>query len=243
VTDFYGKPIDQPYDEAMDSEMIRALMLSFQSLSDRRVAILLAKVIVLTILVFGALGVGLWYLLDALFAYLGWQDDGTLSALASFALLLLSGVLLFRVVAVAITWIFADDIIDAVEDRHYPAHAELGQKPGLAAGTAMAMRSVARVIGYNLLALPVYLLLLITGVGTAIAFLLVNALLLGRDLEDMLVARHGKARGSIAKLPRLLLGLLGTAGMLIPFVNLLVPVIATAMAVHLVHGEDKRPAI
>jgi uncharacterized protein involved in cysteine biosynthesis len=243
VTDFYGKPIDQPYDEAMDSEMIRALMLSFQSLSDRRVAILLAKVIVLTILVFGALGVGLWYLLDALFAYLGWQDDGTLSALASFALLLLSGVLLFRVVAVAITWIFADDIIDAVEDRHYPAHAELGQKPGLAAGTAMAMRSVARVIGYNLLALPVYLLLLITGVGTAIAFLLVNALLLGRDLEDMLVARHGKARGSIATLPRLLLGLLGTAGMLIPFVNLLVPVIATAMAVHLVHGEDKRPAI
>ena len=243
MTDFYGKPIDQPYDEAMDSEMTRALMLSFQSLSDRRVAILLAKVIVLTILVFGALGVGLWYLLDALFGYFGWQDDGTLSALASFALLLLSGVLLFRVVAVAITWIFADDIIDAVEDRHYPAHAELGQKPGLATAVTMAMRSVARVIGYNLLALPVYLLLLITGVGTAIAFLLVNALLLGRDLEDMLVARHGTAHGSIAKMSRLLLGLLGTAGMLIPFVNLLVPVIATAMAVHLVHGAAKRPAI
>lgn len=223
--------------------MIRALMLSFQSLSDRRVAILLAKVIILTILVFGALGVGMWYVLDALFAYFGWRGDTSLSALASFALLLLCGVVLFRVVAVAITWIFADDIIDAVEDRHYPHHALLGRKPDLATGATMAMRSVARVIGYNLLALPVYFLLLITGVGTAIAFLLINALLLGRDLEDMLVARHGKAHGSISKLPRLLLGLLGTAGMLIPFVNLLVPVIATATAVHLVHSKANGVAI
>lgn len=219
--------------------MIRALMLSFQSLADQKVAAILAKVVALTILVFGALGLVLWYILDALFAYAGWQDDGTLSALASFALLLLSGVLLFRAVAVAMTWIFADDIIDAVEDRYYPGHAESGKRPGMATGAAMAVRSVVRVIGYNLLALPVYLLLLITGVGTAIVFLLINALLLGRDIEDMLIARHGKAHGSIAKLPRLLLGALGTAGMLIPFVNLLVPVIATAMAVHMVHGNGK----
>jgi CysZ protein len=223
--------------------MIRALMLSFQSLSDRRVAMLLVKVIVLTILVFGALGVGLWYGLDALLAHFGWRDDGSFSALASFAILLLSGVVLFRVVAVAITWIFADDIIDAVEDRYYPHHALLGKKPGLATGATMAMRSVARVVSYNLLALPVYLVLLITGVGTAIAFLAINALLLGRDLEDMLIARHGKAHGSIPKLLRLLLGLLGTAAMLIPFVNLLVPVIATAMAVHLVHGKTNGAAI
>lgn len=219
--------------------MIRAMMLSFQSLSDRRVAMLLVKVMLLTLLVFGALGVGLWYALDAAISYLGWQGDGALSALASVALLLLSGILLFRVIAVAITWIFADDIIDAVEDRHYPAHAELGTRPGLAQGVGMALRSAARVIGYNLLALPVYVVLLVTGVGTAIAFLLVNALLLGRDLEDMLIARHGKAHGSIGKLPRLLLGLMATAAMLVPFVNLVVPVIATAMAVHLVHGNAK----
>jgi CysZ protein len=223
--------------------MIRALMLSFKSLSDPRVGALLAKVVILTILVFGMLGVGLWYALGASFNYFGWSDDGSLSALASFAILLLSGVLLFRVVAVAITWIFADDIIDAVEDRHYPQHAELGKRPGLASGATMAMRSVARVIGYNLLALPVYLLLLITGVGTAVVFLLVNALLLGRDLEDMLIARHGRAHGTISKLPRLMLGLLGTAAMLIPFVNLLVPVIVTAMAVHLVHGKVSKASI
>lgn len=217
--------------------MIQALLLSFQSLTDRRVAAVLVKVVLLTIVTFLILGVGLWFALQWLFAWLNLSDDGLWSGLLSLVVLILSGVLLFRVVAVAITWIFADDIIDAVENRHYPQHAAFGKRPNLSAGLQMAIRSVARVVGYNLLALPLYLLLLFTGIGTAIAFLLINALLLGRDLEDMLIARHG-AKGAINKLPRLLLGLLGTAGMLVPFVNLLVPVLATAAAVHLAHSGN-----
>lgn len=212
-------------------------MLSFQSLSDRRVAAVMVKVVLLTIVSFMVLGVGLWFALQWLFAWLNVNDDGFWSGLLSVAIIVLSGVLLFRVVAVAITWIFADDIIDAVEDRYYPQHAAFGKRPSLGAGLQMAIKSITRVVGYNLLALPIYLLLLFTGVGTAIAFLLINALLLGRDLEDMLIARHG-AKGAMNKLPRLMLGLIGTAGMLVPFINLLVPVLATATAVHLVHSGN-----
>jgi uncharacterized protein involved in cysteine biosynthesis len=137
------------------------------------------------------------------------------------------------------TWVFADDIIDAVEDRHYPRQAAFGKRPSLGTGLQMAVRSIVRVLGYNLLALPLYLLLLFTGVGTAIAFLLINALLLGRDLEDMLIARHG-AKGAMNKLPRLMLGLMGTFGMLVPLVNFLVPILATATAVHLVHSGNSK---
>ncbi|MVZ98772.1 hypothetical protein EUU23_13850 [Sphingorhabdus sp. IMCC26285] len=216
--------------------MIQALMLSFQSLTDRRVALLMAKVIFLTLAAFVLLGVGLWYGVNALFDWFNLADDGTWTMLLSVALSLLTAILLFRVVAIAMTWIFADDIIDAVEDRHYPQHAERGKRPGLATGVQMAARSVIRVIAYNILALPIYVLLLFTGIGTAIAFLLVNALLLGRDLEDMLIARHGKDHGSIRKLPRLLLGLFGTAGMMVPVLNLFIPVLATATAVHMVHS-------
>ena len=212
-------------------------MLSFQSLSDRRVAAVMIKVVLLTIVSFVVLGVGLWFALQWLFAWLNVNDDGFWSGLLSVAIIVLSGVLLFRVVAVAITWIFADDIIDAVEDRYYPRHAAFSKRPSLGAGLQMAIKSITRVVGYNLLALPIYLLLLFTGVGTAIAFLLINALLLGRDLEDMLIARHG-AKGAMNKLPRLMLGLIGTAGMLVPFINLLVPVLATATAVHLVHSGN-----
>jgi CysZ protein len=218
--------------------MIRALMISLQSLSDARVLAILFKSIALTVLVFALLGTGLYFGLDRLFTSLGWGDD-MLSALATFLILAFSGLLLFRIIAVAILWIFSDAIVDAVEDKHYPDHAARRTQPSLGNSVAMAARSVLRALGYNLLALPLYALLLITGLGLALAFLLVNALLLGRDLEDMLVARHGAAHGQLGRPKRLLLGLAGTAAMLIPFVNLLVPVVVTAMAVHMAHGSKE----
>lgn len=223
--------------------MIQAIALAFQSLADRRVQSLLVRVVLLTLLTFLILGFAMWWVMGWGLGWIGLDRFGVtadnasvVGAFLAVATTLLSTFLLFRIVAVAITWIFADDIIDAVEDRHYPKHAMTGKRPGLANGAGMAVRSVARVIGYNLLALPVYLLLLFTGIGTAVAFLLVNALLLGRDLEDMLVARHGKEHGAMRKLPRLLLGLAGTAGMMVPFLNLIVPVVATAAAVHMAHS-------
>lgn len=223
--------------------MIQAIIMAFQSLADRRVQRLLVRVILLTLLAFLVLGFVLWWAMSWGMGWIGLDQIGVsadnvsvFGAFLAAATTLLSTLLLFRIVAIAITWVFADDIIDAIEDRHYPKQAMTGKRPGLVNGTGMALRSGARVIGYNLLALPVYLLLLFTGVGTAIAFLLVNALLLGRDLEDMLVARHGKAHGSMRKLPRLLLGLTGTVGMMVPFFNLFVPVLATATAVHMAHS-------
>lgn len=223
--------------------MIQAIIMAFQSLADSRVQRLLIRVILLTLLAFLVLGFALWWVMGWGMAWMGLDRFGVsadnasvFGAFLAAATTIFSTLLLFRIVAVAITWVFADDIIDAVEDRHYPKHAMTGKRPGLVSGAAMALRSVVRVIGYNLLALPVYVLLLVTGVGTAIAFLLVNALLLGRDLEDMLVARHGKEHGTMRKLPRLLLGLTGTVGMMVPFFNLIVPVLATATAVHMAHS-------
>jgi len=219
--------------------MIQALMLSFQSLSDRRIFAVLVKVTILTIVSFIILGIGLWFALLQVFGWLNVNDGGFWSGLLTVAVIALSGFLLFRFVAVAITWFFADDIIDAVEDRHYPRQAAFGKRPSLGAGVHMATRSIIRVLGYNLLALPLYVLLLFTGFGTAIAFLLINAFLLGRDLEDMVIARHG-AKGAMNKIPRLMLGLMGTAGMLLPLVNLLVPILATATAVHWVHSGNSK---
>jgi CysZ protein len=223
--------------------MIQAIIMAFQSLSDARVQRLLIRVILLTLLAFLLLGFALWLGMSWSMSWIGLDRIGVgadnasvFGAFLAAATTLLSTVLLFRIVAVTITWIFADDIIDAVEDRHYPKHAMTGKRPGLASGAGMAVKSIVRVIGYNLLALPVYLLLLFTGIGTAIAFLLVNALLLGRDLEDMLIARHGKEHGSMRKLPRLLLGLTAAVGLMVPFFNLIVPVLATAAAVHMAHS-------
>lgn len=221
--------------------MIKAIAMAFESLSDAKVQKLLLKVVLLTLVTFVLLGFGLWLIFGWALGLIGLTTDaGMFAAFAALAATLFSGLLLFRIVAVSITWVFADDIIDAVEQKHYPQQAMLGRRPNIVGGLGMAVRSIARVSGYNLLALPLYAILLVTGVGIVLAFLFVNALLLGRDLEDMLIARHGKTDGALGKSSRFLLGLAGTAAMLIPFVNLVVPVIATAAAVHLVHGAGGR---
>lgn len=217
--------------------MLRAVSLAFSSLSDRRILLVLAKVIALTVGAFVILGVALWFAIDAVISRYFPNDDGTLGAAAVLIIFAFAGWVLFRSLAIAFTWVFADDVIDAVEDRHYPFAAALGQRPTFAASARMAVRSIGRVVGYNLLLIPIYALLLVSGVGTPLAFLVVNGYLIGRDLEDMLVARHGSMYGQIGAIRRFLLGLGSVAAMLIPLFQFLVPVLATAAVVHVAHDK------
>lgn len=217
--------------------MLRAISLAFSSLSDRRIMVVLAKVMALTFGAFLILGAVLWFAIDAVVSRYAPGNDGMLGAAAVLVIFAFSGWVLFRSLAIAFTWVFSDDIIDAVEDRHYPFAAAQGQRPAFAKSVQMALRSVGRAIGYNLLMIPVYLLLLLSGVGTPLAFLAVNGYLLGRDLEEMLVARHGELRGEIGAIRRLVLGLGSAAAMLIPIFQFFVPVLATAAAVHIAHDK------
>ncbi len=218
-------------------EMFRAISLGFASLSDKGIMLILARVMLLTLLAFAILGFAFWYAIDAIFHQLGYADDGGLSAVAAVAVLLISGLVLFRMIAIAITWVFSDDIIDIIEAKHYPFEAARGKRPSNWQSARMGLRSAMRALGYNLLALPFYLILLVTGIGAPLVFLGVNALLLGRDLEDMLVARHGHHFAAFGNGERLMLGLAGAAGMMVPLLQFVVPVVATASAVHMAHGK------
>jgi CysZ protein len=217
--------------------IFRAFTLSLQSLSDKKILAIMVKTLAISLVVFASSGVAFWFGLEWLLARWNLGDSG-LAAIGAFAAALLFGWLLWRVIAIAVLWFFSDDIVDAVEARHYPAHALSGKRPGAVQSGQMALRSIGRALGYNLLALPLYVVLLITGVGTGLAFLFVNSLLLGRDLQDMLEARHGREQIRFDAVSRTLLGATGTAAMMLPFVNLLVPVVATAMAVHMAHSRQ-----
>ena len=83
-----------------------------------------------------------------------------------------------------------------------------------------------------------YVLLLVTGVGPFILFVIVNGIAFGRDLGDMAAARHDDraSRRSWLKATRgeqHFIGLLVSALLLVPFANLLAPVVGTAAAIHL----------
>jgi uncharacterized protein involved in cysteine biosynthesis len=227
--------------------MITAFFLSLRQLGDPLILRLLGKVIGLTLLFFAGLGALGFFGLRAAFAWAGWQEGSGLAAAASAALIAIFGaILLFRVVALLVMNIFADEVVEAVEARHYPNLAARAQPPHLLLGLRMGLASAARGLIVNIAVLPAYILLLVTGVGSALLFLLVNGWLIGRDLQDMVLARHrapGEKLVSVARqggLPggeRFALGLIVTLLLLVPFVNLLAPVLGAAMTTHRVHRQ------
>ncbi len=231
--------------------MLNSFQNALKDLSNRDILIVLIKSIAVTLAILAVIGACLWFGVDYIVSDWIGSSEGWIAATVAVAITLvaiLTGWFLFRIVAVTVLWFFADDIVELIEKKHYPDAAQSGQIPGFKTSLALAARSLLRVVGYNLAALPFYLILLFTGIGAPIIFLIVNALLLGRDLEDMLGARHNMTPGKgdqplISRWPRWLLGLIGTAGMMVPIVNFLVPVIATSMAVHLLHRSPKAVAV
>jgi CysZ protein len=222
--------------------MIQAFFLSLGQLLDRPIAMVFLKSILVTLLLFAGAGIGLWYGMHAL---AGWGaawvgGGGALADVATLVLLLLAWWLLFRAIAIGVIGIFADEVVAAVEHRHYPgAHAEARDVP-LGRSAAMGLGSALRTIAVNLLLSPLYLLLLVTGVGTALVFFLVNSWLLGRDLGDMVAARH-MPRDELPRwrrrtgFRRFVVGGIGTGLFLVPVLNLVAPVLGAAMATHAFH--------
>lgn len=230
--------------------MLRALALSAAQLHDRRFLRVFFGATALALVLFGLLFWGAIVALDAVNTA-GWPDwlarawewiDGVLAVLGVLAALYF----LFPAVATGIMALFLDSVVDAVEDRHYPA-ARAPKEPSLAENAWLGIRSFLRLVGYNLLALPLYVFLLFTAVGPLILLIAINSALLGRDLIEMVTIRHlGRAEREEFRRRNgwlvLRLGLMTTALFLVPFVNLFAPLMGAAMATHAFHGaRGERP--
>lgn len=224
--------------------MLSALFLSLRQWRDPAIVRVWLGSLALTLLLFAGAGYGLYRWLGAaegcvtlLSRALCLRDLSGMGALVG-ALAALW--LLFPAVAIGVMGVFADSVVLAVERRHYPAAAAAGRSPGWGRSAAMGLRSAARLIGYNLLALPCYLLLIVTGIGPLILAVAVNAIALGRDLWEMVAVRHmppvalagelGETRGVRAGI-----GLVAAVLFVVPGINLIVPLLGAAMATHLYH--------
>lgn len=220
--------------------MFHAFFLSIGQLGVPAIRRVLIRSLAVTFALFAAAGAGLWWAVRAaLTQWLGAQAGGWSAAL-TLVVEVLALWLAFRAVAVAVVGVFADDIVAAVEARHYPDALAKARPVPVVRGMAMGLGSGLRVIAVNLILLPLYIALLVTGVGTAAAFLLVNAWLLSRDLGDMVAARHmdraAMRRWRRATGPsRFLLGLAAAALFVVPVLNLLAPVLGASMATHFFH--------
>ena len=211
-----------------------ALAKAFGQLADRAVLRVAAKSIAITVALFIGLGVGFYFALTEATGQLGLSDGW--AGLAAVLLVPVAMWLLFRVVALAVLQFFADEIVAAVEARHYPALAGSARALPLGREVSVASRGLMRALGYNLLALPVALAVSVTGIGPALVFLAVNAVLLGRELTDMAWLRHcgGDVRGNpVAPLERFMLGAVIAGMMLVPLAGFIAPVLVAAAGTHL----------
>lgn len=229
---------------AMIAELPRALA----QLADRRLVAVFLKSVALTLLILA----GLWFGLDAWLSGSSapplpvwmrrfWTDAADWAALP---IVVIGGWFLFPGIATGVMGLFLDDVVDAVEDRHYP-RAMAQRRVPLAEAGLLALGSAARVVLWNVVLAPVYLLLLFTAVGPLILFTAVNGWLMGRDLLEMVAVRHmprAEASALIAsnRALRLRLGLTAAPLFLVPVLNLFAPIIAAALAAHAFQVLGKR---
>lgn len=191
--------------------------------------------------------VALWFGLGELFEWLAWPylssllPDlpswagwlGFVAAIAAGIGLALGLALLIAPVTALIAGLFLDDVAEAVERTSYPTEPPGRPVPAFPA-FILSLKFLGVVILGNLIAL---VLLLVPGINIA-AFFLVNGYLLGREFFEFAAMRH-RSEVEAKALRRqhagtVFLGGLVIAGfMAVPLLNLLTPLFAAAMMVHL----------
>ena len=230
--------------------MLQALPLVLAQLGDTRIRRVVVKAVLVTLVLFAALAALIGWLLVGTnpcgWGPLDWQCTiGSGGGLAASLIVAVLGLwLLFPAVAMAVLGFFADEVVEAVEARHYPAAAARARPATTLESLSLGLQSAGRLLFWNALAIPFYLLLLVTGFGPFLLFFAINSLALGRDLGEMVAVRHHRGPALKAWLAatrgrRALLGLFVTWLFMIPFANLLAPAIGAAMATHLFHREGK----
>lgn len=161
--------------------------------------------------------------------------DTALSVASVFLVLGLS-VFLMVPVASAFTGLFIEQVVDAVEDRHYPALPP-ARPLGLAEGLIASVNFIGVVVAVNLAAL---LALPFAGPFAPLLFWAVNGYLLGQEYFTLVALRRvGRAEAkALRRAHRARLWLAGglmAVPLTVPVLNLIIPVLGVATFTHIFH--------
>ena len=225
--------------------MLAALILSLAQLGDRAILRVLLRALALTLLLFAFVGWGIFTLVGAIETggWPGWLQSiwtGGGGGAAAFVLTALLLWLSFTGIATGVTALWLDEIIGAVEARYYP-HAK-ARPLGLRREIGLGLAAGTRVILWNALFLPLYLVLMVTGIGPLVLFVAINGWLLGREYLETVAARHLPAKAAAEwpkqhRIDRWGTGII-TAGLFaLPLTGLIAPIIGAAFAVHMYHRQ------
>jgi uncharacterized protein involved in cysteine biosynthesis len=173
----------------------------------------------------------------------GWLN-AALAWLAGLATLWLGALLFVPLSAIAIG-LFLDPVVDAVEAKYY-ADRRAGPRLGILRAGWLGAKLGVIVLIANIVVAPLYILTIWIPFFAIGLFYILNAYLLGWGFYDLVATRHmsGARYRDFRKSLRgelLLFGLLITALYFVPLLNLALPVLGTAMMVHIVHAKLPTP--
>lgn len=171
-----------------------------------------------------------------------WLDDmGDSVASAGFWMVAsLGSYLLFPGVVTMVMGLLTDKIADAVEEEYYPNRLGSREVPYGDVIISAAKLALIMII-VNLLALVPYIILLFMGgIGALLLFVAINGFLLGREYFEMVAIRHLDRRDMhrfrVENSGKIFVGGAIIAGMfLVPFLNILAPIVGAAVMTHIFH--------
>lgn len=168
----------------------------------------------------------------------GWLDE-TLRILGG----ILTGIglaFMFPVMMTTLQSLFLDEAAARVAARDYPADPP-GRDIGFVEGAISGLKFLAITIALNILFLPLQIAGIFLPLLNLLVFLVLNGYLVGREYFEQVAMRHASPAeaATLRRANRLLAfsaGLLGTALMVVPIVNLIAPLVTLAAMVHLERG-------
>lgn len=167
---------------------------------------------------------------------------GTLLGWGGLGLMILASIFLMIPVASAITSFFLEDVADAVEAKHYPM---LMPAPSIAFSDAIrdTLAFFGVLIVANLLAFIAYGLLPIFAVPI---FFALNGFLLGREYFTLAATRReGRVRAKQMRRAHAMeiwgAGILMAVPLVVPIMNLFIPILGAATFTHLYHRIAQTP--
>ena len=215
--------------------MFKHISKSLQDLGNPSIARLVGKAILLSLGLLIGLIVTIWLLLQYAIPHTDyWYWMVQLGGIAG--AILLSWVL-FPVFVTAFTGFYQEEIVKQILKRSYPSAPAL-RHIGMAENIGHSINFLLVGIILNLAALPVFLLLLFISPLYPVVFYVVNGYLLGREyfLTIALLQMPRKDAMRLWESHRrkiIIAGFFFAFLLTIPVVNLIAPIIATSMMVHI----------
>ena len=145
----------------------------------------------------------------------------------------------FPPIATIFMSLYLDDVVDAVEDKHYPDH-KAGKRLGVSHLAYLALRLAFMIILLNIIVIPLYIFFFWLPFVPLVIFYTLNSYLLGWGYYEMVAVRHlgikeaGRHRKSIRG-QVLGGGFMITLLYTLPVINLTAPILGAAILAHIFH--------